>query len=80
MIDYGRLRVLEAVAQASRNYRATMVRYIRDHARLLDEGVPVEGLIERTSDGFAAMAIAEDALDDALTVLAWYEMSAEGGE
>ena len=80
MIDYGRLRVLEAVAQASRNYRATMVRYIRDHARLLDEGVPVEKLIERTSDGFAAMAMAEDALDDALTVLAWYEMSAEGGE
>ena len=78
MIDYGHLRVLEAVAQASRDYRATMVRYIRDQARLLDEGVPVKGLIERTWDGFAAMA--EDALDDALTVLAWYEMSAEGGE
>ncbi len=49
-------------------------------ARLLDEGVPVEELIERTWDGFAAMAMAEDALDDALTVLAWFEISAEGGE
>lgn len=80
MIDHGRLRLLEAVARAARDYRAAMGRYSGEQARLLDAGVPIEELIGRTRGGFDAVAEAEDALDDALTVLAWYDLSVGGAE
>ncbi len=80
MIDHGRLRLLEAVARAAHGYRAAMGRYIGEQARLLDAGVPVEELFGRTRVQFDAVAEAEDALDDALTVLAWYDLSAGGDE
>ncbi len=80
MIDHGRLRLLEGVARAARDYRAAMGRLIGEQARLLDGGMPVEELFGRTRDGFDAVAVAENALDDALTVLAWYDLSVGGAE
>ena len=76
LIDSGRWRLLEVVATAAQDYRESMKRYIKIQADLLNEGVPPEEIFERSQAAFAAVAAAEDALDDALVVLDWLNASA----
>ncbi len=76
MIDIDHLRLLKAVAHAAHAYREAMRHYIREQTGLLDEGMPIEGLTDRIAGGFAELAEAEDALDDALVVLEWYASTA----
>lgn len=76
MVDETRLGLLKSVADAARRYRATMRRYVEEQARLLDQGVPIDELFARSQGAFTEVAEAEEALDDALIVLEWYESSA----
>jgi hypothetical protein len=50
-----------------------MQHYIREQTALLDQGVPIEEIADAIAGGFAELAEAEDALDDALIVLEWVE-------
>jgi len=73
LIDGNHLRLLEAVAQAAHAYREAMQHYIREQTALLDQGVPNEEIADAIAGGFAELAEAEDALDNALIVLEWVE-------
>lgn len=61
-MDETRMQSLEAVAEAAREYRAAMRRYINDQTRLLDAGMSLDEIMERNWGRFAETMRAKEQL------------------